>query len=317
MCLTCLPAGVVQTIFELKLSFVKSFLQIASMFPGQTIQLTIKGEPVKIHLVSTGAVSVKTKFREATKRGLLAMLDFILDKKFTEWMPIWVLIIEHPEGVFVIDTGENANVSDPGYFKSSGIFANWFDTTQFKFKVDRNEEIGPQLDQLNIPSDKIKAVVLTHLHLDHIDGLKYFPTTPIIVSRKEWERPFGDLPKLYPSWFKPTRVDLDERYDVFEHAHYLTATKDLVLIETPGHTYHHCSVLLTTDQCCVFFAADICYTQNQVNEEKYSGTNASHKMAKDTYDKVKGFTKNNKLVFIPSHDAGASERLRDLSTLVI
>jgi glyoxylase-like metal-dependent hydrolase (beta-lactamase superfamily II) len=297
-------------------SFMAGFLQIATMFPGQSIELKIKGQPAKIHLVSTGAVSVKTKFREATKTGFLAMIDFILDKKFTEWMPIWVLIIEHPEGVFVIDTGENADVNNPGYFKSSGMFANWFDTTQFKFIVESHEEIGPQLDQLNIPLEKIKAVVLTHLHLDHIDGLKYFPSTPIIVNRKEWERPFGDLPKLYPSWFRPTLVDLDEQYDVFDHVRYLTAAKDLVLIETPGHTYHHCSVLLNADECSIFFAADICYTQNQVIEEKYSGTNASHKMAKNTYDRVKLFSKRNKLVFIPSHDAAASARLRSFSLLV-
>jgi len=285
------------------------------MFPGQTIQVQVHGAPVKIHLVSTGAVSVKTKFRQANKTGFLAMLDFMLDKKFTEWMPIWVLIIEHPEGVFVIDTGENADVNNPGYFKSSGIFANLFDTTQFKFKVEKNEEIGPQLDQLKIPIEKIKAVVLTHLHLDHIDGLKYFPSTPIIVNRREWERPFGDLPKLYPSWFKPTLVDLDDSFDAFEHVHYLTATKDLLLIETPGHTYHHCSVLLKTGECSIFFAADICYSQYQLIEEKYSGTNASHKMAKDTYDRVKQFAKSNKLVFIPSHDAGASVRLKELEPL--
>ena len=135
--------------------------------------------PVKVHLVSTGAVSVKTKFRDANKTGMLAMLDFILDKKFTEWMPIWVMIIEHPEGVFVIDTGENAGVNDPNYFKSSGLFANWFNTAQFKFIVNKEEEIGPQLNDLQIPIEKIKAVVLTHLHLDHIDGLKYFPSTLI------------------------------------------------------------------------------------------------------------------------------------------
>ena len=287
------------------------------MFDRQSVQLTISGNPVKIHIVSTGAVSVKTKFREATKTGLLAMVDFILDKNFTEWMPIWVLIVEHPEGIFVIDTGENANVNDPGYFKSSGLFANWFDTTQFKFKVESNEEIGPQLGQLNIPIEKITAVVLTHLHLDHIDGLKYFPSTPIIVNRKEWERPFGDLPKLYPSWFKPKLADLDEQYDVFEHVHYLTAAKDLLLIETPGHTYHHCSVLLKTDECLFFFAADICYTQDQIIDERYSGTNASHRLAKDTYDKVKRFSKNKKLLFIPSHDAGASGRLKELKLLVM
>jgi hypothetical protein len=32
---------------------------------------------------------------------------------------------------------------------------------------------------------------------------------------------------------------LDDSFDAFEHVHYLTATKDLLLIETPGHTYHH------------------------------------------------------------------------------
>src|SRR6476469_11199207 len=161
------------------------------MFDTQTISVSVKGIAAKVHLVSTGVVAVKTKFRDARFTGVAATVDFILDKKFTEWMPIWVMIIEHPEGVFVIDTGENADVNNPGYFKSSGIFANWFDTTQFKFKVEKNEEIGPQLDQLKIPVEKIKAVVVSHLHLDHIDGLKYFPSTPIIVNRREWERPFG------------------------------------------------------------------------------------------------------------------------------
>jgi N-acyl homoserine lactone hydrolase len=282
------------------------------MFASQTIQLIAKDNPVKIHLVSTGAVTVKTKFREATKTGLLAMLDFILDKNFTEWLPIWVMIIEHPEGVFVIDTGENANVNDPSYFKSLGIIANWFDTTQFKFKVNKNEEIGPQLNELNIPIEKVKAVVLTHLHLDHADGLKYFPNTEIIVNKKEWEKPFGDLPKLYPAWFKPTLIELNEQYETFEHAHFLTKTKDILLIETPGHTFHHCSVLFKTDKYCIFFAADICYTQQQLLDNKYSGTNASHKLAKDTYERVKRFVQKNETIFIPSHDNEAATRLKEL-----
>jgi glyoxylase-like metal-dependent hydrolase (beta-lactamase superfamily II) len=285
------------------------------MFPVQSIELTTQGHPVKIHLVSTGAVTVKTKFRQATKTGFLAMLDFILDKNFTEWMPIWVMIIEHPEGIFVIDTGENANVNDRGYFKSSGFIANWFDTTQFKFKVEKDEEIGPQLDALNIPVEKIKAVILTHLHLDHADGLKYFPNTEIIVNKKEWEKPFGDLPKLYPRWFKPTLIDLNEHYNGFEHVRYLTGLRDLLLVETPGHTYHHCSVLFIADECCIFFAADICYTERQLIEERYSGTNARHKLAKDTYKRVKRFVQEYKTIFIPSHDNEAAKRLRALKPI--
>src|SRR5258707_12617796 len=158
------------------------------MFAPRSVELTSQGgQSIRVHLVSTGGVTVKTRFRQAKKTGLLAMLSFILDRHFTEWLPIWVMVIEHPEGIFVIDTGENANVNDPGYFRSSGVFANWFDTTQFKFKVERDEEIDRQLMSLNIPTDRVNKVILTHLHLDHIDGLRHFPGTPILVNRAEWE----------------------------------------------------------------------------------------------------------------------------------
>lgn len=286
------------------------------MFKTQTIQVTCHGIPVRVHLVSTGAVAVKTKFREAKYTGIWAIVDFILEKKFTEWMPIWCLVIEHPEGIFVIDTGENADVSEPGYFKSSGRFANWFDTTQFKFIVNHDEEIGPQLDRLGIAVESVKAVVLTHLHLDHIDGLKYFPSTPIIVNQLEWQRPFGDLPKLYPPWFKPQLVDLHDKYDVFEKVYFLTESRDLILIQTPGHTYHHCSVLLNTDAGAIFFAADICYSQYQLLEGKYSGSNASHKLAADTYRRVREFSQRQELIFLPSHDAEAGQRLAEMRPIM-
>ncbi len=281
------------------------------MFSTQTIHVTVKGIGAKVHLVSTGVVSVKTKFRDARFTGLAAMIDFILDRKFTAWMPIWVMIIEHPEGIFIIDTGENANVNDKDYFKSSGIFANWFDTTQFKFLVKPEEEIGPLLQQLDIDIKDIKAVILTHLHLDHIDGLKYFSSTPILVNKYEWDKPYGDLPKLYPSWFKPELIELNEKLEVFEHTKCLTASKDIFLIQTPGHTYGHCSVLFKTDEFDIFFGADICYSQQQLSDNKYSGTNCSHKLAKNTYEKVAALIKSRKTIFIPSHDGEAGIRLKE------
>jgi glyoxylase-like metal-dependent hydrolase (beta-lactamase superfamily II) len=222
------------------------------------------------------------------------------------------MIIEHPEGVFVIDTGENSNINDPDYFNFASAMVRWFNTSQYKFKVQREEEIDEQLRTLGIPIEKISSVILTHLHLDHVDGLRHFPNTRIIVSKEEWERPFGDLPPLYPSWFKPDLVELKEKYDVFEKTYYVTVAKDLILVETSGHTWHHCSVILKTADGDIFFGADVCYEQQQILDRKFSGANASHKLAKDTYEKIRSFCNSHQTVYIPSHELAAGERLKQL-----
>src|SRR6478672_6917704 len=100
------------------------------MFKPLSVEFkTSTGHPLKIHLVSTGGVTVKTKFKDASTTGLLAKIAFMLDRKYTGWLPIWVMIVEHPEGIFVLDTGENANINDPGYFNFASAMVKWFNTT--------------------------------------------------------------------------------------------------------------------------------------------------------------------------------------------
>jgi glyoxylase-like metal-dependent hydrolase (beta-lactamase superfamily II) len=108
---------------------------------------------------------------------------------------------------------------------------------------------------------------------------------------------------------------LNEEYDVFAKTRYLTQAKDVLLVETPGHTYHHCSVLLNMDGVHILFAADICYSLEQLMEESFPGNNAGNKMAQHTYGIVKAFARKYPTVFIPSHDAGAAKRLKTLSVI--
>lgn len=285
------------------------------MFTNESVELTINKVPVKIHAISTGTVSVKSEFRNSRKTGLSAILSFLFDKTFTEWMPIWVWVIEHPEGVFIVDTGENSQVQEPNYFKASGMFLDWFNKTMFRFKVDREEEIDRQLLKLNINPKEVKAVILTHLHLDHIDGLKYFPDAEIIVNKLEWEKPYGDLPKLYPNWLKPTLIELNTKYGSFERAKFLTKGKDLIALHTPGHTQGHMSVLLKTDAYEVLFAGDVCYNQKQLISNSFAGGNLNYKQSVKTYSRIKSLARNTKLLFLPSHDKEAGHRLKELHIL--
>jgi glyoxylase-like metal-dependent hydrolase (beta-lactamase superfamily II) len=284
------------------------------MFDNVSIEVKIQNTPTKVHAICTGAVSVKTKFRETSKKGLASRLDFIIDRNFTEWMPIWVWVIEHPERIFIIDTGENADVNNPDYFDSSGIFSKWFNRSTFKFEVSREQEIDKQIRKLNInPGDA--TVILTHLHLDHIDGLQFFPGSNVIVHQLEWERPYGDLPKLYPQWFRPTLINLNETYDCFRSSAYLTRSRDLIALHTPGHTNGHMSVLLKTDDIDILFAGDVCYHQSQLVNDKYAGVNVSFRNAGATYANIKRFAEKRSCIFLPSHDKEAGYRLQNFLPL--
>src|SRR4029078_342243 len=83
------------------------------------------------------------------------------------------------------------------------------------FRLEREEEIGPQLRALGVGRFDIKCVVLTHLHVAHEGGLAPFPTTDILVSPGELRaargllgRLRGYLPNRWPAWFDPKPLDL-------------------------------------------------------------------------------------------------------------
>ena len=283
------------------------------MFTPRSIRLTSRGRPVRLHLLSTGMGADKTRMREARFRDPFSTIDALLDRRFTEWLPIWVMVIEHPDGIFLIDTGECCDVTQPGYFKPAGPIAHRFITTQFKFSVRREDEIDRQLATLGLSIRDIRAVILTHLHFDHTDGLSHFPSTPVFLNKEEWENPFGALPQLLPSWFRPSLLTLDHSFGPFEKACFLA--DDLVLVHTPGHTYGHCSVLFLADDCHILFAGDICYTQQQLLDNKFSARPASRSLTRQTYEAVRTYGRQHPLIFLPSHDGDSGFRLQSLIPL--
>ncbi|MEL6671041.1 MAG: N-acyl homoserine lactonase family protein [Bacteroidota bacterium] len=280
-----------------------------------TRSLTINQVPIKVHGISTGMVKVKAKYLNARRKGLLAALAFLFDKEFSDWAPIWTWVIEHPEGIFLIDTGENANVNDPGYFKSSGAFSNWLNTTQFKFKIERDEEIDRQLERVGLSVAKLDRVYLTHLHLDHIDGLRHVKDKPVWVNKLEWEKPYADLPKLYPEGWEPQLFPMDTSYANFPKAAFLTQDQNLIALETPGHTHGQTSFLLKTDQGEILIAADVVYYQQQLVDDIYSAANVNFKAAAETYAKLREYTRQQAVVILPSHDIEAGTRLEYMEAL--
>ncbi len=277
------------------------------------MKLNTQAGEVEIIPIQTGTVSVKQKFRDARfKNPIFGKLDFLVNQSFTEQMPIWVWLIKHPEGIFVIDTGENAHVNDKTYFDKAGSFTKWVNQSQFKFEVTSGEQVGVQLKGLGIENQQIKQVIITHFHIDHYDGLHDFEGVEILAHDIEWNHPNFAIPSLYPAWFKPTLFSTQKSMEAGFNAYPLTQSKDLFIIHTPGHTKGHCSVLLKGSDFSVIFAGDAVYYEQQLRDESYSGGIDNFKVASKTYQQLREYMAKQPTIFLPSHDRDAQTRLDNL-----
>ena len=221
---------------------------------------------MKIRAVQTGTVAITTNWREGAGHGRLRLVNTLLDREWTEPLPIYAFAIEHPEGVIVVDTGETARISEPGYFPRWQPF--------FRFTVREHvrpeREIGPQLKQLGILPSDVRRVVMTHLHTDHAGGLHHFPDNEILVSTAELDYAAGPVGRLrgypnkrWPTWFRPTLVDLPGiPFGPFPASTALSNAGDVTLVAVPGHTPGQLAVVVKDGDHASFLAGDSSYTQD-------------------------------------------------------
>src|SRR5262252_122600 len=136
-----------------------------------------------IHAISTGLVQVRRAQTESRGTSGAARLGHMLfDNDWTEWLPIYTWVIEHDEGLIIVDTGETSRVHERGYHP------RWhpFYRRAVHFSVHPEEELGPQLRTLGIGSRDVKQVVLTHLHTDHAGGLHHVTGSRVWVTPGEF-----------------------------------------------------------------------------------------------------------------------------------
>lgn len=293
------------------LPFHNNNMETLPNYQNVTTTVKLKGKDVKIHALCTGTVAVKTNFRTKKGFGELAKLNILLDQRYTEYLPIWVWVIEHPEGLLVIDTGEITAIKDLDTYlaKESGFLRFQFKHA-CKFDITPQDELNYQFDKVNLKLEDVKLVALTHLHLDHTDGLKFFPKQEIIVGDYEFNHPNNNMPSTFPNWFKPNKVKYkSNRINIFEDAYPITASEDLMYIPTPGHTHGHSSILFKTDDFDIIFAGDSSYNQEQVIKGELAGVNADYKKSKQTYKNLLDYAGQRKTIYLPTHDEHAGQRL--------
>jgi N-acyl homoserine lactone hydrolase len=217
--------------------------------------------------------------------------------------------------VIVVDTGETARVAEPGYFPRWSPFFRF----AVRERVERDEEIGPQLERLGIGPSDVRWVLMTHLHTDHAGGLPHFPNNEILVSRTEMEyaaglrgRLRGYINKPWPEWFDPTLVDLPPvEFGPFPASLPLTQAGDVTLVPVPGHSPGQLGVIVEDGDHSVFLAGDSSYTEDAMLRGAADGVGADEDAERLTHARIRAYSAATPTVYLPSHDPETAVRLAE------
>jgi len=272
-----------------------------------------------IHPIQTGSVKIKAAQKSREGKGGIGKL--LLDGTWTEWLPIYAWVIEHPQGLIVVDTGETARTSESGYFP------RWqpYFKLAVRMDVSPEQEIGLQMRALGFKPEEVWKVILTHLHTDHAGGIQHFPNSEFLVSENEYgnARGFagmlqGYLPHRWPEWFTPKSIQFASKaFGPFETRSNVTEAGDVVIVPTPGHTPYHVSVIVQIDGTSYFLAGDTSYSETLLLERHPDGVSPNVEVAEQTMDKILTYAQTESTVYLPSHDPLFAERLKHQQALVL
>ncbi|MEM9775865.1 MAG: N-acyl homoserine lactonase family protein [Chloroflexota bacterium] len=279
--------------------------------PMQGVQVPVAthttASGIKIHHIQTGYVAVKTAHREydgPDGRGIPAI---VFDRQWTDWMPISVWVIEHPEGVIVVDTGETERATRSGYHQGGDAF---FYGSFLRFALTKEDEVGPQMATLGIPTNEVRWVVQTHLHGDHMGGMGEFTRAEFFVAREDYPQSTGALPYHYPDWLDPRFSNFSTNpIASFQGSQPITKAGDVFIVPTPGHSLGHQSVVLRDGDTHYFFAGDTSFDDIQLLGSITAGIVADPATSRSSLKLIRDYCEMFDTVYLPSHDPESRSRL--------
>jgi glyoxylase-like metal-dependent hydrolase (beta-lactamase superfamily II) len=174
--------------------------------------------------------------------------------------PSGVFLIKHTKGYVLFDTGYSTDIYKTG---AKGRLYRTLNPTH----VHKDEEIVNQLRRDGIRADDITYIIVSHLHPDHIGGLKAFPKSKLIISKDALQTlrnpSFTDLifSSLLPRQFDSQVMELESMglkhrsvkslkgYDLFGDG-------TIVIGHLDGHSHGHLGAFIANK---ILLAGDACW----------------------------------------------------------
>ena len=278
--------------------------------------------PVKaVSVISTGTVRIRPEHPYGTRMPLYWWL--LTSRRWTPPRPVNVYVIEHANGLILFDTGQDrASVTDTTYFP--GGVAGYLYHRLARFDIGENDTLTAQLAALGyVPAD-VDTAVVSHLHQDHIGGLRELTGSELLVSAAEWAELAKPAPELRGflhshiqlpglKWHQvsPEPTD-DPALAPFTESLDVMGDGSLVLLPTPGHTAGSVSLLVRrAARPPLLLAGDLTYGTEILQRGQLPGVGNRRLLAESSRKVLALRQQQPGLVVLPAHDPTAAQRLLD------
>ena len=176
------------------------------------------------------------------------------------------LLVEHPDGLVLIDTGAGDKESEKFY----GIYG----IENAPVGQTGPTQLESALAEAGFTAGDVTMVIDSHLHFDHAGGNTNvgeggavqlsFPNASYVVRRGEWDWAHHTNERTAASYFEHNYEPLRAagRLELVDAD--VELLKGISVRRTPGHTPHHQGILVESGNERLFYLADLAPTTSHV-----------------------------------------------------
>ncbi len=190
-----------------------------------------------------------------------AMADFLVGEEGEITYPVPVYVIEHSDGLVLIDTGLHPELATDT--SRLGAIGPMF---QPHLPADGSGTVAPVLEAAGFDATQVDQLILTHLHFDHSGGMVEVPNARVVVQADEWAG-LADDALVELGVYNPADCDLGHDRLEVEGDHDLFGDGTITCLKTSGHTAGHQSIRVRTEDGTFVVCGDCCYLRRTLEDE--------------------------------------------------